>query len=138
VAYDRTHAQTPRPSITPSPAAYLVLLLFLLDGSLLLDLAGLLGTASSRQQVGGGQVAAQQLLGVRIPGAKVQAVALIHDGNLVALGQELNLRASRGRERGSMLGISNSKLKRQPAAGCVHDKARQEAGVPCKIALCSK
>ncbi len=65
----------------------------LLAGGLLLGLGvtGLLGIACCCQHVACGQVARQNLGGFLVPLAKVQAVTVVHDGNTVALGKELDL-----------------------------------------------
>ena len=65
-------------------------LLLGLGGRLLL-LAGLLGVAGGGQQVGGGQELGEELGGLLAPGAKVEHRPAVHDGHLVALGQELDL-----------------------------------------------
>mmetsp|Transcript_17442 Transcript_17442/g.43894 ORF Transcript_17442/g.43894 Transcript_17442/m.43894 type:complete len:940 (-) Transcript_17442:126-2945(-) len=63
----------------------------LLGGALLGGVTGLLSGAGSGQQVGGGQHLGQLLTGALVPGAEVDHVATVHDGDLVALGQELDL-----------------------------------------------
>lgn len=88
-------AAAPLPPHSPLVVQLLVVLL------LLGRLAALLSLAGSVQQVLDGQQLAQDLLGLRIPGAKVGAVAVVHDGNLVAARQELNLRQRRRDRQGS-------------------------------------
>ena len=63
----------------------------LLLAGLLDHLTWLLGSSRSSQQVGGGQHLGELSMSIRVPGTEVDHLAVVHDGNLVALGQELDL-----------------------------------------------